>query len=166
MSAKAVREYDGKLLLAHWLHRAPLPDSLDSTGSASSKFVQPTTRLAHISVDTSLLAKDKAQFDQSVRSTLDRLEVSHPWLLTHKLVAKPDQLIKRRGKSGLLLLNADWAKAREWIVSHAGKDVHVSPCSLILLLLGGYVWEVEGEIESGSSAFRGRAFVTFECIGA
>ncbi|KAF9943473.1 glutathione synthetase ATP-binding domain-like protein, partial [Mortierella alpina] len=66
---------------------------------------------------------DKTQFDQHVRSTLDQLEISHPWLLTHKLVAKPDQLIKRRGKSGLLLLNADWAEARAWIAKHAAKDV-------------------------------------------
>lgn len=127
MSAKAVREYDGKLLLAHWLHRVAVP-SVSATESTGSKFIQPTTRLAHISIDTSLL-HDKAQFDQHVRSTLDQLEVSHPWLLTHKLVAKPDQLIKRRGKSGLLLLNADWSDARAWIEKHAAKDVLVSsPC--------------------------------------
>ncbi|CAO3566671.1 unnamed protein product [Mortierella alpina] len=125
MSAKAVREYDGKLLLAHWLHRVAVPES-ETAGSATagSKFVQPTTRLAHISIDTSLL-QDKTQFDQHVRSTLDQLEISHPWLLTNKLVAKPDQLIKRRGKSGLLLLNADWAEARAWIEKHAAKDVLV-----------------------------------------
>ncbi|KAF9920756.1 citrate synthase, partial [Modicella reniformis] len=137
MSAKAVREYDGKLLLAHWLHRAPIPATEESnTGvngsSSSSKFIQPTTRLAHVSVDTSLLAKDKAQFEQSVRSTLDQLEVLHPWLLTHKLVAKPDQLIKRRGKSGLLLLNAEWAEARAWIEARAGKDVHVDSVDGVL----------------------------------
>jgi ATP citrate (pro-S)-lyase len=125
MSAKAVREYDGKLLLAHWLHRVAVPSVSTSTESTGSKFIQPTTRLAHISIDTSLL-QDKAQFDQHVRSTLDQLEVSHPWLLTHKLVAKPDQLIKRRGKSGLLLLNADWSDARAWIEKHAAKDVLVS----------------------------------------
>lgn len=129
MSAKAVREYDGKLLLAHWLHRAPVPTTSSDSGS---KFIQPTTRLAHISIDTSLL-NDKAQFDQHVRSTLDQLEVNHPWLLTHKLVAKPDQLIKRRGKSGLLLLNADWAEARQWIEKHAAKDVLVSVCVYFLL---------------------------------
>jgi len=123
MSAKAVREYDGKLLLAHWLHRVVVP----STETSSSKFIQPTTRLAHVSIDTSLL-RDQVLFEQSVRSTLDQLEVQHPWLLTHKLVAKPDQLIKRRGKSGLLLLNAEWAEARTWIEKHAAKDVLVS-CS-------------------------------------
>ncbi|KAF9186868.1 citrate synthase [Haplosporangium sp. Z 767] len=131
MSAKAVREYDGKLLLAHWLHRAPIPETSSSVTTTASKFIQPTTRLAHVSIDTALL-QDKAQFDQHVRSTLDQLEVSHPWLLTHKLVAKPDQLIKRRGKSGLLLLNADWAEARAWIESHAAKDVVVDSVAGVL----------------------------------
>lgn len=42
-----------------------------------------------------------------------------------KLVAKPDQLIKRRGKAGLLKLNADWADARDWISQRAGKPQQV-----------------------------------------
>ncbi|KAF9165694.1 citrate synthase [Actinomortierella ambigua] len=132
MSAKAVREYDGKLLLAHWLLRSSIPaTTTDSASTAGTKFVQPPTRLAHISVDTAHLG-DKALFDQQVQSTLNQLEQQHPWLLTHKLVAKPDQLIKRRGKSGLLLLNADWQEAREWIVKHAGKEVVVDGVAGIL----------------------------------
>ena len=128
MSAKAVREYDGKLLLAHWLLRTPIPaTSISATGS---KFVQPATRLAHIGIDTAVLNTDKTVFNQHVQSLLDNLEQTHPWLLTAKLVAKPDQLIKRRGKSGLLLLNADWADVRTWITAHAGKDVVVRRGSL------------------------------------
>ncbi|KAG0226192.1 citrate synthase [Actinomortierella wolfii] len=132
MSAKAVREYDGKLLLAHWLLRSAVPVTETSESSSSSKFIQPPTRLAHISIDTALLSGDKAVFDQHVQSTLNQLEQQHPWLLTHKLVAKPDQLIKRRGKSGLLLLNADWQQARQWIVEHAGKEVVVDNVAGIL----------------------------------
>ncbi|KAG0358814.1 citrate synthase-like protein [Gamsiella multidivaricata] len=123
MSAKAVREYDGKLLLAHWLLRTPVPAS--SVSATGSKFVQPPTRLAHIRIDTALLNTDKAVFAQHVHKLLDNLEQIHPWLLTAKLVAKPDQLIKRRGKSGLLLLNADWPQVRTWISEHAGKEVIV-----------------------------------------
>ena len=37
-----------------------------------------------------------------------------------------DQLIKRRGKAGLLKLNCDWADARQWISERAGKPVTVS----------------------------------------
>jgi ATP citrate (pro-S)-lyase len=43
-----------------------------------------------------------------------------------KLVAKPDQLIKRRGKAGLLKLNTDWNTAKAWIVERAGKPQKVS----------------------------------------
>jgi ATP citrate (pro-S)-lyase len=38
-----------------------------------------------------------------------------------KFVAKPDQLIKRRGKSGLLALNKTWQQARDWIAERANK---------------------------------------------
>jgi hypothetical protein len=40
-------------------------------------------------------------------------------------VVKPDQLIKRRGKSGLLLLNATWEQAKAWITERMGSDVVV-----------------------------------------
>lgn len=126
MSAKAIREYDGKLLLAHWLLRTPIPAA--SVAATGSKFVQPATRLAQIGIDTTFLNTDESVFAQHVQSLLDNLEQTHPWVLTHKLVAKPDQLIKRRGKSGLLLLNEDWAQVRAWISENAGKDVAVSHC--------------------------------------
>jgi ATP citrate (pro-S)-lyase len=124
MSAKAIREYDGKLLLAHWLLRTPIPAT--SIAATGSKFVQPATRLAHVTIDTTFLGNDKTVFAQHVQSLLDNLEQIHPWLLTNKLVVKPDQLIKRRGKSGLLLLNADWAEARAWILERVGTEVTVS----------------------------------------
>ncbi|KAK5827519.1 citrate synthase-like protein [Linnemannia elongata] len=130
MSAKAVREYDGKLLLAHWLLRTPIPAT--SVSTTGSKFVQPATRLAHIKIDTALLNTEPTVFGQHVQTLLDHLEQIHPWLLTSKLVAKPDQLIKRRGKSGLLLLNADWAQVRTWIAAHAGKDVVVDSVAGVL----------------------------------
>lgn len=58
---------------------------------------------------------------------LDQAEVTYPWLLAPgaKLVAKPDQLIKRRGKSGLLALNKTWAEARAWVAERAGKTQKV-----------------------------------------
>lgn len=47
------------------------------------------------------------------------------WVFTEKLVAKPDQLIKRRGKAGLLCLNKDYKVVAEWIKERAGKPVKV-----------------------------------------
>ncbi|KAH8551409.1 citrate synthase-like protein [Umbelopsis sp. PMI_123] len=123
MSAKAIREYDGKLLLAYHLLRSP---SVAATGDSKSLFVPPATKLAHINVDTGLLHKQgQAAFDVALKQQLDNLEATHPWLLTEKLVAKPDQLIKRRGKAGLLSLNKDWAESRRWIEERAGKEIQV-----------------------------------------
>ncbi|MDO9516331.1 MAG: hypothetical protein Q7J01_09580, partial [Syntrophales bacterium] len=45
---------------------------------------------------------------------LAKLSGRHPWLLKERLTVKVDQLIKRRGKNGLLLLNADWKGAQRW----------------------------------------------------
>ncbi|KAI7847714.1 citrate synthase-like protein [Circinella umbellata] len=120
MSAKAIREYDGKLLLAYHLLRAPLVSQQDSP----SLFAPAATKLAHIQVDTSLL-NNKSAFDNALKQQLDTLEQTHPWLLTDKLVAKPDQLIKRRGKHGLLTLNKDWSEARQWIEERAGKEIQI-----------------------------------------
>ena len=63
----------------------------------------------------------------AVTTVLDQAESTYPWLLASdaKFVAKPDQLIKRRGKSGLLCLNKSWSEAREWIQARAGKPQKV-----------------------------------------
>merc|ERR1712000_758517 len=42
-----------------------------------------------------------------------------------EFVAKPDQLIKRRGKSGLLALNKSWAEAKAWVAERARKEQQV-----------------------------------------
>lgn len=44
------------------------------------------------------------------------------WLLTSKLVVKPDQLIKRRGKSGLIGLNLTFDQVKEWITERMNKS--------------------------------------------
>ena len=53
----------------------------------------------------------------------------YSWLAKEKLVAKPDQLIKRRGKGGLLLLNANWANVHDWIKERAGSQVTIDGVS-------------------------------------
>ncbi|CAB4435910.1 unnamed protein product [Rhizophagus irregularis] len=134
MSAKAIREYDGKLLLAYWLLRSP---SLFESDASNSKFVPPATKVAHVTFDISILNdisinNPSLAFSNHVQQTLNVLEQTHPWLLTDKLVVKPDQLIKRRGKSGLLLLNSDWQQVKEWITEKAGKEVKVDNVTGVL----------------------------------
>jgi ATP citrate (pro-S)-lyase len=100
MSAKAIREFDGKHLLGHFL-------------GSPIKAVQ--------------LDFDQASFDQ----VFAEAEQSHPWLLTEKLVVKPDQLIKRRGKAGLVGINLDWSGVRQWIMERARKTIKVIDGSLL-----------------------------------
>lgn len=50
---------------------------------------------------------------------------NNPWLQSEKLVVKPDQLIKRRGKLGLIKVNTDLATVKQWIVGRMNKDQQV-----------------------------------------
>ncbi|KAL4943750.1 hypothetical protein BDV06DRAFT_189128 [Aspergillus oleicola] len=114
MSAKSILEADGKAILNYHLTRAPV---IKPTPLPPSSTHNPPPRLA------SLYFPD----DLAVKDVLDQAEVTYPWLLVpgSKFVAKPDQLIKRRGKSGLLALNKTWAEAREWIEARATKEQKV-----------------------------------------
>lgn len=114
MSAKSILEADGKAILNYHLTRAPVikPSPLPAPTTHN-----PPAKLASLYFPE----------DTSVDAILDQAESTYPWLLAKdaKFVAKPDQLIKRRGKSGLLALNKTWAEAREWIVARAGKEQQV-----------------------------------------
>ncbi len=87
MAHKAIREADGKRMLARLLKnysqgRFSIPD----------KFVTV-----------------------SPGTDMTKLPKQHKWLTTEKLVVKPDQLIKRRGKNNLVLVGANYDQAKEWI---------------------------------------------------
>jgi ATP citrate (pro-S)-lyase len=109
MSSKAIREYDAKLLLAYWLERAA---PVDSHVKLTTDFVFPAPKVAQVSWDpeTNAITSDTQL---------------PGWVFNTKLVAKPDQLIKRRGKAGLLALNKTWEEAKEWISARAGKPQKV-----------------------------------------
>jgi ATP citrate (pro-S)-lyase len=121
MSSKAIREYDAKLLLAYWLQRVPSPNpNFNIPPSSTLQF--PAPRVAQVQWDslTNLVTPDT---------------LLPSWVSTTKLVAKPDQLIKRRGKAGLLALNKNWADAKNWILERAGKPQKVSIFSFLFLFL-------------------------------
>lgn len=100
MSAKAIREFHGKNILARHLK--------DRSGG---KFILGDKRV-HVSPEAS-----------PAESPLRAVLAQHPWLESDRLVAKPDQLIKRRGKSGLIKLNATWTEAEQWIQERRNKEV-------------------------------------------
>lgn len=58
-------------------------------------------------------------------SNFEQLVAENPWLKEERLVVKPDQLIKRRGKLGLIKVNTDINGVRTWVNERIGKDVQV-----------------------------------------
>ena len=43
----------------------------------------------------------------------------------NRLVVKPDQLIKRRGKLGLVGVDRDWTQVQQWIKEKMNSEVKV-----------------------------------------
>ncbi|VVB61893.1 ATP citrate lyase citrate-binding protein [uncultured archaeon] len=97
MAQKAIREADGKRMIARLLK-----EYTNKKYTVDEKFVTV-----------------------GPQTDLKRLPAIYKWLMKEKLVVKPDQLIKRRGKSKLLLLNVDWKEAEKWIKQHMNKPVTV-----------------------------------------
>ncbi|XP_064171856.1 ATP-citrate synthase-like [Anguilla rostrata] len=102
MSAKAVSEQTGKELLYKHI--------------CTAAAVQNRFRCASVTPHT-----DWAQLSQD-----------HPWLLTERLVVKPDQLIKRRGKLGLVGVNLDLRGVQEWLKPRLLKETMVGKTKGIL----------------------------------
>src|SRR4030066_1506294 len=87
MAHKAIREADGKSMLARLFK-----------DYSNGKYEIPDKYVA-VGPET-----DMAQ-----------LPTKHKWLTTEKLVVKPDQLRKRRGKNKLILVGANYDQSKEWI---------------------------------------------------
>lgn len=121
MSAKAILEADGKAILNYHLTRAPV---IKPTPLPKQATHNPAPRLCSL----------KFPEGEDVNSILDQAEATYPWLLAKdaKFVAKPDQLIKRRGKSGLLAINKTWPEAKQWIAERAGKVQRVETTDGVL----------------------------------
>ena len=105
----AIREFDAKLLLAYWLERAP---PVAPHAQVKTKFLYPAVKVAQIA------------WDSETNSITPDTKLPG-WVFNTRLVAKPDQLIKRRGKAGLLALNKTWDEAKPWIAERAGKPQKV-----------------------------------------
>ncbi|MEW5317463.1 MAG: hypothetical protein WDW38_008755 [Sanguina aurantia] len=62
-------------------------------------------------------------------STQQALIAEHPWLLTSKLVVKPDMLFGQRGKHDLVGLDLDWDAAWGFVQVRLNRVVEVNGCS-------------------------------------
>ena len=56
---------------------------------------------------------------------MDAFADENPWVRERRLVVKPDQLFGKRGKHGLVLVDADWEQAKKWIGERMGKEVTI-----------------------------------------
>ncbi len=93
MAHKAIREADGMRMLARLLKEYSM-----GKYEVSDKIVTVTPE-----------------------TDLAELQKQYPWLTTEKLVVKPDQLIKRRGKNKLVLVDVNFDQARAWIKEKSAK---------------------------------------------
>ncbi|KAL5851440.1 hypothetical protein ACOSQ3_006558 [Xanthoceras sorbifolium] len=98
MVRKKIREYDSKRLLKDHL---------------------PRLAGIHLSICS-------AQVTESTDFT--ELLNKEPWLSSTRSVAKPDMLFGKRGKSGLVALNLDFAQVIEFIKQHLGVEVEIEGC--------------------------------------
>ena len=112
MSAKAIREYHGKKITSRWL-------SNYSNG------------IVH-DLEDRALSITSASMDPGSDLSFDSLAAANPWVLETKLVVKPDQLIKRRGKAGLLAINKSWSEVVDWIKERMNKEQKVEMVTGVL----------------------------------
>ncbi len=96
MAQRGIREYDAKRMLAAQLSKA-----------GGSTAYEGKVALVGPETDLDALAKEQ------------------PWLTERKLVVKPDQLFGKRGKHGLLLLDADYKAAKKWIAERMNHETQV-----------------------------------------
>ena len=120
MSAKSILEADGKAILSYHLTR--------------SKPISPSPLPPPPHNSPPKLASLHFPPGCNPSAILDAAETIYSFLLTPgaRFVAKPDQLIKRRGKLGLLTLNKPWAEARKWVEERACKEIDVEGVKGIL----------------------------------
>ncbi|KAK2647251.1 hypothetical protein Ddye_022446 [Dipteronia dyeriana] len=98
MVRKKIREYDSKRLLKEHLQK-----------------------LAGIHLPIT-----SAQVTES--TDLTGLLDKEPWLSSTRFVVKPDMLFGKRGKSGLVALNLDFAQVTEFIKQRLGVEVEIEGC--------------------------------------
>jgi ATP-citrate lyase beta-subunit len=96
MAQRGIREFDAKRLLAKYL-----PEYLNEFSYKGD--------LALVSPEVDL----------------EVLAAANPWLKTERLVVKPDQLFGKRGKYGLVLLDANWDGAKKYLKENMGAEVVV-----------------------------------------
>ena len=130
MSARAIREHDGKVILGKYVpslagnvRAARISVELKASVAGALETVAAQLQGSRDTLEAADLSARELQ--QQLHERFAQAEAQHPWLRTSRLVAKPDQLIKRRGKGGLLCLDCTWPEAQAWIAERAGREIEV-----------------------------------------
>jgi ATP-citrate lyase beta-subunit len=138
MAQKGIREYDAKKLLAKHI------------GKLSNGRFRYCGKVALVTPDKSIesVAREK------------------PWINTDKLVIKPDQLFGKRGKYGLILLDATYEKAKKWIEEKLNSVVTVGKAKgkLTHLLLEPFI-EHDKEYYLAFTGYEGGDHIHFSTEG-
>jgi len=107
MAAKSIHEAQGKQMISKWLgeYAEGGLDTLDLR---------------------CVLVRRKEETRQSF---FEQLASDNAWLTMVPLVVKPDQLIKRRGKLGLISINKSYEEVQTWINQKSGHEIQVEKLS-------------------------------------
>ncbi|KAK6922251.1 ATP-grasp fold, succinyl-CoA synthetase-type, partial [Dillenia turbinata] len=116
MARKKIREYDSKRLLKEHFKRISGTE-LGIKSAQASLFLFFTFKF---------FGFDKNFVTES--TDFNELAQQEPWLLSSKLVVKPDMLFGKRGKSGLVALNLDLAEVAAFVKERLGKEVEMGGC--------------------------------------
>jgi ATP citrate (pro-S)-lyase len=143
MSARAIREHDGKLILSKYVSSLEGGLHVARIEVETKSIIEGLPETIPATLQGSLNTQVASNLSESdVKKQLDgvflRVESQHPWLSSKKLVVKPDQLIKRRGKGGLLKLNCTWEEVKLWISERAGKEIEVKIGMFCFIFIGGF----------------------------
>lgn len=116
MAAKSIREFDAKNIAAAYLAK-----------QTCENFKWKCPKMAQVKVDIDNVVQDDWNdcIISSLQKTFDSIEEKQPWIISSQLVVKPDQLIKRRGKAGLVLLDKSWVEVKAWITENIGKEIRI-----------------------------------------
>jgi ATP-citrate lyase beta-subunit len=104
MAQRAIREYHAKKMLSRYIANNP---------SYGFKYAG----------EVALVRPDKS---------IDENALENTWIKEKKLVVKPDMLFGKRGKHGLVLLNATFTEAKTWINERMGKEVEIGKVKGVL----------------------------------
>ncbi|XP_033103205.1 ATP-citrate synthase-like isoform X1 [Anneissia japonica] len=99
--------------------------------SAKAIYEATGKELVTSNIDSSDIAKNR-YVTITADSDWDKITAENPWLLTEKLVVKPDQLIKRRGKLGLIKVNVDLAGVKTWLGSRLNQEIKIGEATGLL----------------------------------